>query len=77
MLVVKKMNAIGMKALHASVEAIKPKTRLETLYRWRGKLSAETGVTDDIKRLLIQASAGTDHPIHWSDFNVAEARAAA
>lgn len=77
MLVVKKMNALGLKTLHGRVEALKRGTRLETVYRWRAKLSAGTGVTDDIKKALIAATADTDHAIHWSDFTPATQKAAA
>jgi hypothetical protein len=77
MLVTKKMHALGLKALHARVEGIKPKTRLETVYRWRSQLNAGKGVKDGVKRLLIDATADTDHPIHWSDFSsVGQQRAA-
>lgn len=66
-----KMDAVGMKALHARVSELRPGTALETLYRWRSSLTTARGISDDRKRLLIAATADSDHPITWADFQPA------
>jgi len=58
-----KMDAFGIKAL-----ADKLGRDLVTLYRWRRALLEGRGISDGNKRLLIDATAGTDHAIALADF---------
>lgn len=64
-----KMDALGLKALHEMICRHRPGTALETLYRWRQALSAGRGIPDQRKKLLIEATRETPHPIHWEDFD--------
>ena len=64
----RKMDAFGLKALCERVQAIRPGTAIETLYRWRQALNAGTGVKDHLKTVLIEATSGSEHAIVWADF---------
>jgi hypothetical protein len=54
---------------------LRPKLALETVYRWRAALRSGKGITDDKKRLLIEATAGTAESILWADFQPPEDKA--
>jgi hypothetical protein len=47
---------------------MRPTLALETVYRWRQALRTPRGVADDIKRLLMAATAETPHALTWADF---------
>lgn len=63
MSVPEKMDAFGMKPL-----AEKVGRDLSIVYRWRQALKAGRGISDENKRALIKATAGTAHAIAWGDF---------
>ncbi len=63
-----KINGLTVKVLHHHVEAIRPGTALETIYRWRAALTSGRGISDAHKRLLIAATASTAMPITVADF---------
>lgn len=63
-----KMDELGLKRLHAALEALRPGLSLQTLYKWRGALSDGRGIRDENKRVLIEATAATEHAIVWADF---------
>lgn len=65
---IEKIEALTFKAVHAAVETRRPGVALETVYRWRAALKSGRGVSDDVKRLLIEATRDTAHPIVFSDF---------
>lgn len=67
-----KLDALGIKVVHELVRARRPETALETVYRWRNSLKSGRGIPDDRKRLLIEATAESPHPIRWGDFELAE-----
>lgn len=70
---IEKIDALSVKAVHALCASLEQGLALETVYRWRAAIAAGKGVSDNRKTLLIQATAGTDHPIVWADFAPAEA----
>ncbi|MFN4296949.1 MAG: hypothetical protein ACK4FB_08905 [Brevundimonas sp.] len=67
-----KMRAFGLKELEARTGR-----SLSILYRWIKAIENGRGVRDENKRLLIEATAGSDDPISWGDFEPAELRDAA
>jgi hypothetical protein len=71
-----KLERLTLKTVHERLLAWKPKLALETVYRWRAALRSGKGITDDKKRLLIQATAGTSEAITWADFQPPEVRPA-
>lgn len=62
------MEALGMKALLALVQAERPSTALETLYRWRAAINDGRGISDRNKDVLIRATEVTEHAIEFADF---------
>lgn len=67
-----KMDALGMKALLALVQTVRPETVLETLYRWRSALNSGRGIRDENKRVLVEATRDAAQPIAWADFTPAD-----
>lgn len=65
---IEKIERATFKVVHAEVERLKPGTSLETVYRWRQAMRAGRGVSDDVKRLLIDATRGLEQPIAFVDF---------
>jgi hypothetical protein len=70
---IEKIETLTIKVVHSGVEARKPGTALETVYRWRAALRDGRGVADPIKTLLIEATRDTTQPICWADFAPGEA----
>lgn len=68
MLAIKKIDELGMKRIHTRAAELRPSLALETVYRWRQALRTPRGVADDIKRLLMEATADTPHALTWADF---------
>ncbi len=68
MLAIHKIDALGLKRVHATAVTMRPTLALETVYRWRQALRTPRGVADDIKRLLMAATAETPHALTWADF---------
>jgi hypothetical protein len=71
------MDALGMKALLDRVQAERPGTALETLYRWRQAINDGRGIPDRNKATLVRATAGSEHAIDLADFYEAASPASA
>lgn len=65
---IRKMEAMTLKEVHALAAGLRPGLALETVYRWRAALKSGRGIPDPNKRLLIEATRETPHPIGWLDF---------
>lgn len=72
---IEKIEALSLKVVHAEAIRLRPTLALETVYRWRQALRGGRGVADEVKRLLIEATRETAHPVTWADFDPALAEA--
>jgi hypothetical protein len=63
MLASEKMDAFGMKALATATGR-----DLVTLYRWKRAIANGSGISDQNKLALIDATANSPAPIAWDDF---------
>lgn len=60
---IEKMEAFGLKPLAEALQK-----DLVTMYRWRNALRDGRGIAQPKQKLLIDATAGSEHPIEWKDF---------
>lgn len=65
---IRKMESLTIKVVHDRARARRPGLALETVYRWRQALKSGRGIADPNKKLLIEATRDTEHPIQWPDF---------
>ena len=65
MIAAQKMRDYGLKALAADACV-----DLATAYRWVAKIESGRGVSDQVKRKVMTATAGSSHAVAFVDFNI-------